>query len=207
MRRANSGFSLTELLVVVGIILVLSGIIYAVMAPARVKSKQTACMENLRGLHKASLLYSADNEGNDVEELDGHTTLYIGFIRALAPYAGSNEVFVCPELKPLLGGRKLSTSYLFTSFLPGSTSTSTSVDSFSPDGMEEVRFIRNASKGKMPLVYCLVHDELHYQRHDPPGAKPFAVYVTTDGAAFAERVSFLKVRPQAASLYLRSAAP
>lgn len=47
-RNSKSGFTLTELLVVMGIIALLASIIYPVFSRAKEKARQIACMSNLR---------------------------------------------------------------------------------------------------------------------------------------------------------------
>lgn len=60
MRR---GFTLTELLVVTGIIAVLCAVLLPVFFTARRKGQQTTCASNLRQLAAASLMYAQDNDG------------------------------------------------------------------------------------------------------------------------------------------------
>src|SRR5690348_11313226 len=57
------GFSLVELLVVVGVIVVLIGLLMPVLGRARESANRTACMSNLRQLAAGLLQYAADNHG------------------------------------------------------------------------------------------------------------------------------------------------
>ena len=57
------GFTLTELLVVVGILAVLIAVLLPVFFAARQKAHQSTCATNLRQLAAASLLYAQDNDG------------------------------------------------------------------------------------------------------------------------------------------------
>lgn len=57
------GFTMIETLVVVAILATLSGIGYAVSAPAREAARQTTCMSNLRQIYTTWALYSADWPG------------------------------------------------------------------------------------------------------------------------------------------------
>ena len=59
-RRA---FSLTELLVVIGIIAVLAGILLPVVSIARARARSTECMSNLRQIGQAIHAYAARSQG------------------------------------------------------------------------------------------------------------------------------------------------
>lgn len=197
--RTSKGFSLTELLVVVGIILLLSGIIYAVMAPARMKAKQTTCMGNLRQLYAALSLYSSDYSDSEASEImDGHIGLPAEVKKALAPYGITENQFYCPDL-PISMRPKLYSSYLFTGHLLGLPAGNVDVggtENFRPSGIDTIKKMRDLAGGNLPLVRCGIHDELHYQHSDTENEKrPFMVYVTTSGSIKAERASFEGARP------------
>ena len=59
----SSGFSLTELLVVVAIIAILATLLMPAIALVRNTASQTNCLSNLRQYGIASLTYAADNDG------------------------------------------------------------------------------------------------------------------------------------------------
>ncbi|MCS6919568.1 MAG: DUF1559 domain-containing protein [Fimbriimonadales bacterium] len=67
MRRYWGGWTLIEALVVVAIILVLAGLIYAVGAYAIDRSRQTRCVSNLRQIGIALLQYMEDHKQADWE--------------------------------------------------------------------------------------------------------------------------------------------
>lgn len=57
------GFTLVELLVVVAIVAILAGLMFAVFARARESGRSTTCLSNLQQLGKAFQLYLQDHDG------------------------------------------------------------------------------------------------------------------------------------------------
>jgi len=60
MVMKRKGFTLIELLVVIAIIAILAAILFPVFAAAREKARQTTCLNNLKQLSNALILYGSD---------------------------------------------------------------------------------------------------------------------------------------------------
>jgi prepilin-type N-terminal cleavage/methylation domain-containing protein len=62
-RDARCGFTLLELLVVIGIIAVLIAVLLPVLGKARAQANRAVCLSNIRQLGTAILMYCNDNDG------------------------------------------------------------------------------------------------------------------------------------------------
>src|SRR5256885_2138335 len=62
-REEKRGFTLVELLVVIGIIAVLIGILLPALNKARKAARTTTCLANIRTLTQAEMQYWNDNKG------------------------------------------------------------------------------------------------------------------------------------------------
>lgn len=110
-RRAgmSKGFTLVELLVVIGLISVLIAILMPALSRAREQAKQIACLSNLRQLGMAFYMYASDNKGLYPRFADWGGEYPEDWIywennrdpsqSAVAPYIGgfSVEKFRCPS--------------------------------------------------------------------------------------------------------------
>lgn len=98
MRRFR-GFTLIEVLVVIGIVLVLAAMLFPVFARARGNAHSASCVTRLSQIAKACRMYSDDYDRTIVP---ARTAVTVGGSRGitwcvlLQPYMKSQELLVCP---------------------------------------------------------------------------------------------------------------
>jgi len=126
MKDRRNGFTLVELLVVIGIIAVLISLLIPSLNRAREQANSIKCMSNLRVISQALLNYSADNKGYVVPSFNlppipGVATNYTsiganqamegwpsilnrdGYLRSAGQDQNVNTVFYCPDTYDIYG--------------------------------------------------------------------------------------------------------
>jgi len=122
---SRSGFTLIELLVVISIIAVLAAMLFPVFGQAREKARSTACLNNLKQLGTASIMYSQDYDEMVLPHCfrdftDPSGAFYHYWFETIAPYVKNNQVFICPSHRGAVGGHSFvgSYGYLCDGFAP-----------------------------------------------------------------------------------------
>lgn len=119
-RRSHIGFTLVELLVVIGIIAILIGILLPSLSKAREQSRTVACLSNMRQIAMANYMYAGDHEGctvpagwrsgnNPWGDAESYATILIAGGYLVAPNSKGaksgvihQNVFYCPNGDPAL---------------------------------------------------------------------------------------------------------
>jgi prepilin-type N-terminal cleavage/methylation domain-containing protein len=67
IRRTRRGFTVTEMMVVIGVFVVLIGLVIPATSKVRTSAMRTQCLSQMRGLQFAHLAYAQDNRGRFVD--------------------------------------------------------------------------------------------------------------------------------------------
>jgi|YNPNPStandDraft_1061719.scaffolds.fasta_scaffold66948_2 prepilin-type N-terminal cleavage/methylation domain-containing protein len=98
----GKGFTLVELLVVIGIIVVLLAILLPVISAAREKARQTNCISNLHSIAMAAKIFYQDNRSYPNEPILDAQGVWQGGVSELYPdYLDSVKSLACPRDRAL----------------------------------------------------------------------------------------------------------
>ena len=98
MKCRNRGFTLIELLVVIAIIAILAAILFPVFARAREKARQTSCLNNIKQLGLAFMMYAQDYDERLVPLRNGgHLVASYHWENIIQPYIANRQILICPS--------------------------------------------------------------------------------------------------------------
>ena len=102
--KTKKAFTLIELLVVIAILAVLAALLFPVLSSAQKRAKRAHCVNNLRQINTAVLMYAHDN-ADTLPKWRSSTDFFFkerikGYVGLSGPPKPGDKLFICPSETP-----------------------------------------------------------------------------------------------------------
>src|SRR3954464_12019952 len=123
-KRRRRGFTLVELLVVIGIIALLISILMPALNKARTHAKTVQCMSNMRQVGQGFAMYVNESKGTLPQQLNGYIDMLNpdSWVYKVVPYTNTNyDVFSCSnaDLDTMTVPNHPGMTYIYNGFASG----------------------------------------------------------------------------------------
>jgi prepilin-type processing-associated H-X9-DG protein len=171
-----------ELLVVIGVISILTGLLGAGLGAAKQRARATVCLNNMRQIGLAAALYCNDHD----DQLPGSQHSHQSWIGSLEPDSGKRAIYRCPDD----GNKTRVTSYAINDYCTAHPYGAESMDyswRFKVPAPSETLLMAEAQEGEAGV------DHFHFADSVDSGYSPVAFEAQVDVARHMGSANYLFV--------------